>query len=60
MIFEDQVLFCKFSKLRKATGMYHIVGLKLDCSSLIYMVYLQCSNSFWGCLNFVLFIYLLR
>lgn len=60
MIFDDQVLFFKFSKLREATGMYYIVGLKLDSSSLICMVYLQCSNSFWRCLNFVLFSYLLR
>lgn len=49
MIFEHQ-----------ATDTYHVVGLKLDCSSLIRMVYLPCSNSFWGGLNFVLFIYLLR
>lgn len=60
MIFEDQVLFYKSAKLRGATNMYYIVGLKLDCSSLIRMVYLQCSNTFWRCLNFVLFIYLLR
>lgn len=60
MIFEDQVLFYKFSKLKEATGIYYIVGLKLDCSSLFHMVYLQCSDSFWRCLNFVLFIYLVR
>lgn len=38
MIFEDQVLFYKFLKLREATGMYHLAGLKLDYSSLIHMV----------------------
>lgn len=46
MIFEDQVLFYKFSKVKEATGMYHIVGFKLDCSLLIHMVYLQCSKAF--------------